>query len=185
MTSQVCHSWRRCIYLWLTTSSRSRYNRTDDVGTFLQAARRERNKVQSINDLFHTCGRQHHHCDTLEGITLQGRGEGLAWGFMMIPACFTLTFIASITLYRWGDRLAVQKHTQEEWQHCLLEASQNRAAADEELQSVHQRTVEMRAALRPLPGEQQWSAQLESNMLFINEKLQRHSPDDEPPRGSR
>ncbi|CBZ27160.1 conserved hypothetical protein [Leishmania mexicana MHOM/GT/2001/U1103] len=182
MTGQVRNSWRRSIYLWLTTSARDSRNRTDDVGTHLQASRKERNKVQRVNDLFHASGMWHYHRDTLEGITLQGMGKGLAWSFMIVPACFVLTFIVCITLYRRGDRRAQQQHAQEEWQHHLLEAAQKRAAADKELKSACNHAVEVKSVLRSIREEQHWAAQLESNMAIINEKLQCHIGDDESTR---
>ncbi|CAG9574116.1 conserved hypothetical protein [Leishmania major strain Friedlin] len=179
MKGQVRNSGRRRIYLWLTTSTRDRRNRTDDVGTHLQAARRERNKVHRVNDLFHASGMWHHPRDTLEGIILQGMGRGLAWSFVIVPACFVLTFIVCITSYRGGDRRARQQHAQEEWQHHLLEAVQKRAAAEKELQSVCNHAMEAKSVLRPIPEEQRWAAQLEANMAFINEKLQSRLGDGE------
>ncbi|CBZ34223.1 hypothetical protein, conserved [Leishmania donovani] len=182
MAGQIRNSWRRRIYLWLITSTRDRRNRTDDVGTHLQAARRERNKVHRVNDLFHASGMWHHPHDTLEGIILQGMGKGLAWSFVIVPACFVLTFIVCITSYRGGDWRAQQQHAQEEWQHHLLEAAQKRAIADKELQSVCNYAMEAKSLLRPIPEERRWGAQLEANMAFINEKLQRHLGDDESTR---
>ncbi|GET88669.1 hypothetical protein, conserved [Leishmania tarentolae] len=172
-TGRVRNNWRRRLYLWLTTSTRDRENRIDDVGTHLQAALRERNKVHRFNDVFHASGMWRHGRDTMDGLLLQGMGKGLAWSFVIIPACFVLTFIVCITLYCGGDRRAQKNNAQEKWNHHLLEAVQQRAAADRELQVARNHALEVEALLRSIPEEQQWAAQLESNMAFINEKLQR------------
>ena len=94
--------WSRRIYRWLTTSARDLRNRVDDVGSNLQAARRARNEVQQVNDFFHAAGKGMSRAATVEGITLQGEDEGVAWSFLLLPAIFVVGLLTFISQYRRG-----------------------------------------------------------------------------------
>ncbi|KPA84117.1 putative mitochondrial hypothetical protein [Leptomonas pyrrhocoris] len=167
MGAQGRSGWGRRLYLWLTTSTRDRRNRIDDVGAPLQAARRERNKVQRVNDVFHAAGMGTSRAASLEGITLQGRGEGLAWSFLLLPACFAVGFFAFISLYHRGERRAQQLAAESAWQRQLGKAADKKAAAIAALRSAQEQSGEMKEAIRACADEDALTTKLASNLEFI------------------
>lgn len=175
MQGAVRNSWRRRLYRWLTTSARDHRNRVDVVGTHLQAARRERDRVQRLNDVFQSTGKGPQSRGTLEAITLQGRGEGLAWSFVLLPAALALCAIAALTLCTRDERWARQQQAQAEWGQHLTDAAVQRAAADHELRAVREVAADVQAALSVAAEERAHLALLESNMTFIGEKLEKHA----------
>lgn len=171
MGSVARRGWGRRVYLWLTTSPRDKKNRVDDVSGHLQAARRERNHVQRVNDLFHTAGMGVGRPFSREGITLQGRGEGMAWSFVLIPAAFALALLLFISQYRRGERVAEQRAAEAAWQEHLAEVAEKKAAADAALRVALRESAEMQAAMGGLAEEEALTTQLEHNLGFIRERL--------------
>jgi hypothetical protein len=169
-------SWRRRVYRWLTTSERNKRNWVDDVGGHLQAARRERDRVQRINDVFHRVGKGTCSGDTLEGITLQGRGEGVAWSFLLIPAFFIAGPLALISQYRRSERHDQQLVAEREWLRRLQEAADKKALADTALHTAQMQSHEMKMAVQAFAEEDALTAKLESNLEFIKDHLQSHLP---------
>ncbi|KPI83027.1 hypothetical protein ABL78_7955 [Leptomonas seymouri] len=178
MGARLRCGWGRRLHLWLTTSARDRQNRIDDVGGNLQAARRERNRIQRVNDLFHSAGMGASHADSLEGITMQGRGESVAWSFLLIPTVFAVGVLTIISLCCRGERRAQQQAAESAWQHQLSLSADRKAAADAALRAAQDQGGELKAAARSQAEDNALGAKLESNLEVIMEHLKRRPPPD-------
>ena len=168
--------WSRRIYRWLTTSARDHRNRVDDVGSNLQAARRARNEVQQVNDFFHAAGKGMSRAATVEGITLQGEDEGVAWSFLLLPAIFVVGLLTFISQYRRGERLTQQLAAEAAWQQQLQETEKKNAAAEAALLTAQVESGEMNTAMSEVAEEDALVAQLERNLAFIHEHMKKEAP---------
>ncbi|CAD2219129.1 hypothetical protein ADEAN_000662200 [Angomonas deanei] len=113
----------RRLYLWLTTSHRDKINRRDIISERAYA-RSVRDKVHTVNDVFHLAG----HKDAVHGVeatTLQF-GE-VAWSFLVLPAVFAVAMIVLIVRPGSNERLESLDAKRKVFEHDALRSAQKNA----------------------------------------------------------
>ncbi|KAH9593467.1 hypothetical protein LSM04_006377 [Trypanosoma melophagium] len=97
IASTLRHGWRDWIYRVkevLTTSTRTRWNRTDIIDS-KQYVWAHRLRFQKTNDIFHSAGKRG---KTLSREALLLEFDGVEWSFIIIPASLALLVLLFIAL---------------------------------------------------------------------------------------
>lgn len=113
---------------------------------------------------------------TVEGITLQGEDEGVAWSFLLLPAIFVVGLLTFISQYRRGERLTQQLAAEAAWQQQLQETERKNAAAEAALLTAQVESGEMKTAMSEVAEEDALVAQLERNLAFIHQHVKKEAP---------
>ncbi|RNF00709.1 uncharacterized protein Tco025E_08743 [Trypanosoma conorhini] len=87
---ELLHAVKRA----LTTSARSRWNRTDIINA-REYARAHRRRFQRTNDAFHSAGKRGQTL-SYEAMTLQF--QGVEWSYVLLPACLALLILVLMAL---------------------------------------------------------------------------------------
>lgn len=162
---------RRRLVLWLTTSPRAKIHRCDVVGDEASIARHDRNRVQHVNDFFHHAGQGAQYSRQWGGVMLQGRGEGMAWSYLLLPAGFTVLVITFITFCGIGGRQERSCSERNYWQQHLEATFLSAEVAKDELQATKASRPVLKAALQISEEEVRLVSALENNIDIINTKL--------------